>query len=168
MGKSTWSTADTKITLGLFGSTIGAAGWILGATFELMSATKQTADMLLDIVVVLSCAFGVMLTGVFIWALYLSGRRLSCFLVIETLLGASFVFGVVAVAWMHARGVLPLILGAHVGSGQPGNELWVTIGRWLPPEIVWAAPLLILVTMLVFWWPPLRRRMFGLLIQRGT
>jgi hypothetical protein len=170
MAKHSWSKYDTGITLALFGGTVGAAGWILGAALELTAAPVQPAGMLLDIVVVLLCAAGVMLTGVFIWGLYLSGRRLSGFFMMESLLGSSLVFGIVAVGWMHARGVLALAVAGHGGHGQPGNEIWEAIGRHAPQELAYAAPLIILGVMAAIWWPPFRRRMFGAYthIQRGA
>jgi hypothetical protein len=170
MAKLSWSNYDTWMTLALFGGTVGAAGWILGAALELAAAPVQPAGILLDIVVVLLCAVGVMLTGVFIGGLYLSGRRLSGFFMIESLLGTSLVFGIVAVGWMHARGVLALAVAGHGGHGQPGNEIWEAIGRHAPPELAYAAPLILLGMMTAIWWPPLRKRMFGASthIQRGT
>jgi len=170
MAKHSLSRYDWGITLGLAGGTIGAAGWIFGAALELMEAPGQPAGIFLDILVVLLCAVGVMLTGVFVWRLYLSGRRLSGFFVIETLLGASLVFGTLAILWMHARGVLALAVGGRAESGQPGNEVWETIGRHVPPEIVYAVPLIILGMMAAILWPPFRRRLFGVYthVQRGT
>jgi hypothetical protein len=170
MAKDSRSRYGLGINLGLFGGTLGAAGWILGAAFELMAAPAQPAGILLDILVVLSCAIGVMLTGVFVWCLYLSRRRLSGFFVIETLLGASLVFGMLAIVWMHARGVLALAIGGHTESGQPGNEVWETIARHVPQEIVYTVPLIILGVMAAIWWTPLRRSLFGVHthIQRGT
>ena len=170
MAKQSWSKYDTGITLALFGATVGAAGWILGAALEPTAAPVQPAGMLLDIDVVLLCAAGVMLTGVFIWRLYLSGRRLSGFFVIESLLGTSLVFGTIAVGWMYARGVLALAVAGHGGHGQPGNEIWEAIGRHTPQELAYAAPLIILGMMAAIWWPPFRRRMFGAYthIQRGA
>ncbi len=164
MAKLYWSRYDTGMTLALFGATVGAAGWILGAALELTAAPVQPAGILLDIVVVLLCAVGVMLTGVFIWGLYLSGRRLSGFFMIESLLGTS---------WMHARGVLALAVAGHGGPlqhGQPGNEIWEALGRHAPQELAYAAPLIILGMMAAIWWPPIWKRMFGAYthIQRGT
>jgi hypothetical protein len=161
MSKHSWSKYDTGMTLALFGATVGAAGWILGAALELTAAPVQPAGMLLDIDVVLLCAAGVMLTGVFIWALYLSGRRLSGFFMIESLLAASVIFGIVAVGWMHARGVLALAVAGHGGQGQPGNEIWEAIGRHAPQELAYAAPLIILGMMAAIWWPPFRKRISG-------
>jgi hypothetical protein len=161
MAKHSWSKYDTLFTLVLFGGTVGAAGWILGVALELAAAPVQPAGLLLDIVVVLLCAVGVVLTGVFVWGLYLSGRRLSGFFMMESLLGSSLVFGIVAVAWMHARGVLALAVAGRGEHGQPGNEIWEAIGRHAPPELAYAAPLIILGMMAAIWWPPFRKRMFG-------
>jgi hypothetical protein len=170
MAKLSRSNNDTWMTLALFGGTVGAAGWILGAALELTAAPVQPAGILLDIVVVLLCAVGVMLTGVFIWGLYLSGRRLCGFFMIESLLGTSLVFGIVAVGWMHARGVLALAVAGHGGHGQPGNEIWEAIGRHAPQELAYAVPLILLGLMAAIWWPPFRKRIFGANahIQRGT
>jgi hypothetical protein len=161
MAKHFWSKFDTGMTLALFGGTVGAAGWIYGAALELTAAPVQPAGMLLDIVVVFLCAVGVMLTGVFIWGLYLSGRRLSGLFMMESLLGSSLVFGIVAVGWMHARGVLALAVAGHGGHGQSGNEIWEAIGRHAPQELAYAAPLIILGMMVAIWWAPFRKRMFG-------
>ena len=160
MSKHSWSKYDTGITLALFGATVGAAGWILGAALELTAAPVQPAGMLLDIVVVLLCAGGVVLSGVLIWGLYLSGRRLSGFFMMESLLGSSLVFGIIAVGWMRARGVLALAVAGHGGDGQPGNEIWEAIGRHAPQELAYAAPLIILGMMAAIWWAPVRKRMF--------
>ena len=170
MAKYSWSKCDTGITFGLFGGAVGAAGWILGVANELLSAPAPPAGIGLDILVVCLCAVGVLMMGVFVWCLYLSGRRLRVAFVIETLLGASLVFGTLALMWVHARGVLPLAVGGHGGSGQPGNEIWEAIGRDLPPEIAYAAPLLILGLMALIWWPRSRKRLLGSYahVQRGT
>ena len=58
-----WSKYDTRITLALFGGTLGAAGWIFGAAGELMGAPAPPAGILVDILVVILCAVGVLLTG---------------------------------------------------------------------------------------------------------
>lgn len=173
MAKPSWSKHDTLITLALFGATGGAAGWILGAALELSAAPVQPAAILLDITVVLFCALGVVLTGVLIWGLYLSGCRLSGFFMIESLLGSSLAFGIVAVAWMHARGILAIAVAGHGGPsqyGQPGNAIWEAIGRHAPQELAFAAPLIILGMMAAIGWTPIRRRMFGdhLHVQRGA
>ena len=89
---------------------------------------------------------------------------------IEALLGPSLVFGTLAILWMHARGVLALAVGGRAESGQPGNQVWEAIGRHAPQEIAYAVPLIILGIMAAIWWPPVRKRMFGVYthIQRGT
>src|SRR5262245_43871438 len=170
MAKHSWSKRDTLNTLSLFGGAVGAAGWILGVANELLSVPVPPAGIGLDILVVCLCAVGVLMMGVFVWCLYLSGRRLQVALIIETLLGASLVFGTLALMWIHARGVLPLAVRGYGGSGQPGNEVWEEIGRDLPPEFAYVAPLLILGLMALIWWPRSRKRLLGSCahIQRGT
>ncbi len=91
---------DWGITLGLAGGTIGAAGWIFGAAIELAADPSDSVGTL-DILVVLLGAMGVMLTGFLLWCLYLSRRKISVFFVIEALLGASLVFGTLAILWMQ-------------------------------------------------------------------
>jgi hypothetical protein len=117
------------------------------------------AVSLLDVVIVLLCAGGVALTGTFLWYFYLSGRRLSTLVVLETLLGASLVFGMFALLWMDARGVLNFVT-TRADEGQPGVEL---LYRIIPPrkEYVYAVPLIILALMAVVCWPPLQRWMFA-------
>jgi hypothetical protein len=170
MAKHSWSKGDTLITLGLFGGTVGAAGWIFGVAIELLSAPAPPAGIHLDILMVCLGAVAVLITGVFVWCLYLSGRRLRVAFIIETLLGASLVFGTLALMWIHARGVLTLAVRGYGGSGQPGNEVWEAIGRDLPPEFAYAAPLLILGLMALIWWPRSRKRLLGSYahVQRGT
>jgi len=176
MAKHSWSKYDWGLTVALAGGTFGAAGWIFGAAYELDAARSgvSTAAMrwvwifgaaselnpapaesvgILDVLVVFSCAVGVVLTGVFLWCVYLSGRRLSVFVVGQTLLGASFLFGTVAIWWMHTRGVLALAVDAN------GNY---------PQEIAYAAPLIILGMMAAMWCPPFRRWFDHTPVQRGT
>ena len=170
MAKYSWSISDTRITLGLFGGAVGAAGWIFGVANELLWAPAPPAGILLDILMVCLGAVGVLMVGVFLWCIYLSGRRLQVAFIIETLLGASLVFGTLALMWIHARGVLTLAVRGNGGSGQPGNEVWEAIGRDLPPEIAYAAPLLILGLMALIWWPRSRTRLLGSCVhlQRGA
>jgi hypothetical protein len=153
-----------------FGGTLGAAGWIFGAAIELMGAPQKPAGIDVDIQMVLLCAAGVVLCGCFLGCLSLAGLRLSRFFVCETLLGASFVFGTAAIVWMHARGVLTLAVRGDGFRGQPGNEIWEAMGRHVRPEMAYAAPALILGLMAAAWWPPARRRLFGIdtPIPRGT
>jgi hypothetical protein len=148
-------------TSALFGGSLGAAGWIFGAALELRGAPQKPAGIDLDIQVVLLCAAGVVLCGFVLGCLSLAGLRLSTFLVWETLLGASFVFGTAAIVWMQARGVLTLAVRGYAFRGQPGNEIWEAIGRHVRPELAYAAPVIILGLMAVAWWPPARRRLFG-------
>jgi hypothetical protein len=170
MAKYTWCNCDTRITLGLFGGAVGAAGWIFGVANELLSAPAPPAGILLDMLIVCLGAVGVLLMGVFLWCLYLSGRPLPVAFIIEMLLGASLVFGTLALMWMHARGVLTLVVRGNGGRGQPGNEIWEAIGRDLPPEFAYAPPLLILGLMALIWWPRSRARLLGsdAHVQRGT
>jgi hypothetical protein len=67
MSKDSISQCDRGIKLALFGGTLGAAGWIFGAAFELMEAPARPAGIFLDILVVFLCAVGVLLTGFFVW-----------------------------------------------------------------------------------------------------
>jgi hypothetical protein len=174
VAQRSWSKYDSGITLALFGVTLGADGWILGAAFGLLTgaaqAQPQPAGIGWDILVVFLCALGVPLAGVFLWRFYLSGRRLSRFFVIETLLGSSFVFGTCAIVWMHARGVLALAVAGSAETGQPGDAIWIALSRHLPPELTYAAPLIILALMAAAWWPPCRKRLFGAdaHLQQGT
>jgi hypothetical protein len=165
--------SNMEFSLQLFAGSIGAAGWILGAAVELMGAPGLPQAPSSDVDVVLLCAGGVLLTGFVIWLLFLCGRRLSVFWIGELLLGASLVFGTMAIVWMDVRGVLPLATAGHGGSlfhGQPGNEIWEAIGRRLPPKLAYAVPLLLLGLMAAAWWPPLRRRLFAgrPFVQRGS
>jgi hypothetical protein len=91
MSNQSMSTYDWKITLGLAGGTIGAAGWIFGAAFALVAAPSDSVGIL-DILVVFLCAMGVVLTGFVVWRLFHSRRKLSVFFVIEALLVTSFDF----------------------------------------------------------------------------
>jgi hypothetical protein len=170
MAKYSWSKRDTLMTLGLFGGAVGAAGWILGVANELLWAPAPPAGIILDMLMVCLGAVGVLMMGVFVWCLYLSGRRLRVAFIIETLLVASLVFGTLALVWIHARGVLPVAVKGYGGSGQPGNGVWEAIGRDLPPELAYAAPLLILGFMALIWWPRSRKRLVGSYahVQRGT
>jgi hypothetical protein len=167
---STQKHAPPMSPLALVGGTLGVAGWIFGAALELMGAPQKPAGLDLDIQVVLLCAAGVVLSGCFLGCLTLAGRRLSKFLMWETLLGASFVFGTAAIVWMQARGVLTLAVRGYAFRGQPGNEIWEAIGRHVRPEFAYAVPVIILALMAAACWPPARRRLFGIdkPIPRGT
>ncbi|HET6325709.1 MAG TPA: hypothetical protein VFG04_13605 [Planctomycetaceae bacterium] len=145
-----------------FGGTLGAAGWIFGIAFELMGAPQKPAGVELDIQVVLLCAAGVVLFGFFLGCLSLAGLRLSTFLIWQTLMGASFIFGTAAIMWLQSRGVLTLAVRGYAFKGQPGNEIWEAIGRHVRPEFAYAAPALILGFMAAAWWPPLWRALLGI------
>jgi hypothetical protein len=170
VAKDSLSKSDLRIGAALFGSTVGAAGWIVGAALELLSAPAPPPGILLDVLVVLCCATTVLLIGLFVWRLYLAGRRLNVLFVVETLLGASLMLGTVALVWMDARGVLSLVVLSNADSGQPGNEIWQAIGRHVPPKLVYLVPLVILGLMGAVWWSPVRRRILTgqTHIQRGT
>jgi hypothetical protein len=172
MAHRPWSKYDSGITVALFGATLGAAGWILGAAFGLLTGAAQPrpAGIGWDILVAFSCAAGVGLVGVWLWCMYLSGRRLSRLFVIGTLLGSSFVFGTFALVWMHVRGVLALAVLGSADTGQPGDAIWIALSRRLPPELAYAAPLILLALMAAAWWPPSRKRLLGTNahLQRGT
>src|SRR5262245_60166108 len=121
MAKPLWTKHDTGITIGLFGGAVGAAGWIFGMLLELNAAPPpQPASMDVDMFVVLSCAVGVLFTGAFVWGLYLFRLRLNHLFVMETLLGASVVFGTLAILWLDTRGLLPIVTAGRSGMGQPG------------------------------------------------
>jgi hypothetical protein len=169
MAKFLWSKSDTNTTIALFGGAVGAAGWIFGMVLELNAAAPpQPANIGVDFFVVLLCAVSVLFTGVFVWCLYLFGCRLSLLLVTETLLGASVVFGTLAILWIDARGLLPVVVAGRSGMGQLGNEIWEAIGRHVPPKIVYAVPLILLGMMGAISRPPCRRRWFSGDVQRGT
>lgn len=136
---------------------MGSAGWIIGIGVGLLKAPDTPADILLDVVVVFLLASGVLLTGVIIWCLYLSGRRLRVLFVVEALLAASLVFGTIALVWVHARGVLPLAVTGDATGGQP----WESLARTLPPELAYAAPGLIGSLMVFLWWFSHRKQSLG-------
>jgi hypothetical protein len=119
------------------GGTLGAAGWILGASEELASAGSST-----DANIVRLCAGGVFLVGGVMWLLWLTGRRLNVLLVVEILLGASFIFGTAALGIMQSRGVLALAVDS---SGK------------YPEWLAYSAPVAILAIMAIILIPPIRR-----------
>jgi hypothetical protein len=166
MAPDSWTKYDGRVRIALLGGSIGAAGWILGAVDELVAEKAG----LLDIGVVVLCALGVLLTGFVLWRSYVAGRRLSTFWMIEALLGASFVFGMLAVCWMDARGVLAFATSAQADHGQPGNQIWEALARHTPARFAYAAPVILLAMMALVCWHPLRRRMLGAHthIQRGA
>jgi len=158
MANRLWSKSDTFTTVAFFGGTVGAAGWIFGMVLELLAAPPQPVDTGEDIFVVLLCAGAVLVTGVFVWSLYLIGRRLSHLFVTEALLGASLVFGTLALVWIDARGLLPVVMAGRSGLGQPGNEIWEEIGRHVPSQLAYAVPLILLGMMAAIWCFPVTRR----------
>jgi hypothetical protein len=168
MAKPLWSKTDTVMTVALFGGTLGATGWIFGMVLELLAAPAQPADIGEDILVVLLCAGGVLLTGIFVWCLYLFGRRLSHLIVMEVLLGASLVFGTLALIWIDARGLLPVVMAGRSGMGQAGNEIWEEIGRQIPPQLAYTVPLILLSMMAAIWRFPVTRGGRSGHFQRST
>jgi hypothetical protein len=148
MSISKYDVGIAKCLLGAGGC--GAAGWIYGAAENLTLAGAPA----LDVVVVLSCAAAVFLTSVFWVCHYFSGRRQNAFVVVQSMLGASLVFGTIAVSWMHARGTLVLALDPN---------------KRFPPALAFLAPLLILALMAALCWPPIRRRSFRVAhLRRGA
>jgi len=127
------------ISLVWIGISFGAAGWILGASEELV-----WAGLGVDAAYVLLCAAGVLLTGGILWWLTLVGRRLSLWIAMEVLLGASFVFGVSALWIMRLRGVVAFAVDSS--------------GRY-PEGLAYAAPVAVLAIMAVLWCPPVRKRL---------
>jgi hypothetical protein len=126
-------------SLGFLGGTFGAAGWILAASQELAWAGCGTEAAL-----VLLCATGVLLSGGALWCLWLAGRRLNLFVVIELLLGASFAFGVLAVWIMRMRGVTAFAIDS---SGK------------YPKGLAYAAPAILIVITACLWFTPIRKRL---------
>ena len=131
----------------ILGATAGAGGWIYGASENLASAgCAAEADQ------VLLCAGGVWLSGGIVWLLWLASRRLSLLFVMDVLLGASFVFGVLALWIMHSHGVL--VLAVHPSGKYP---------QWL----AWAVPVLIFGVLAGTWYPPIRRRLLRTKLERN-
>ena len=162
-----WTKHDTGITIGLLGGAVGAAGWIFGMLLEL-NAADAPRPANIDMFLVLSCAAAVLFTGAFVWGLYLFGLRLNHLFVMETLLGASLVFGTLAILWLDTRGLLPIVTAGRSGMGQPGNEIWEEIGHHVPPQMVYAVPLILLGMMAATWCLPFARRWLSGHLQRGT
>jgi hypothetical protein len=157
------------MTVALFGGAVGAAGWIFGMVLELNAATSpRPAEIGDDIFVVLLCASAVLLTGTVVWCLYLVDCKLSHMLVTQSLLGASLVFGTIALLWIDVRGLLPIVTAGRSGMGQPGNEIWEALGRDLPPRFVYIVPLVLLGMMAANWRLPVARRWLSGHFQRGA
>lgn len=159
MAEHSRTVSDMHAALGLSGGSLGAAGWILGAAIEIQMAPGLPQATTLDLFVVVLCASGVLLTGAIIWCLYLSGRRLSVVAITNTLLGASIGFGTLAIVWIDVRGLLPQAVRGFGGRGQPGNEIWESLGRHVSPQMVYAVPVLILLVMGFINWPPIGRHL---------
>jgi len=126
-------------SIAFIGATYGAAGWILGAGEQLASAGHGT-----DAALVRLCAAGVLLSGGIMWVLWLAGRRLNLFVVIELLLGASFTFGLLALWIMRVRGVVALAIDSSGGY---------------PEGLAYAAPIALLAIMAILCWSPIRKRL---------
>ena len=133
-------------SLSLIGGTLGAAGWILGASSELTWAGQVTEAAL-----VLLCAVGVLLTGGAMWLLWWWGRSLNALVVIDVLLAASFAFGVLALWIMRSRGVVAFAIDSD------GNY---------PEWLAYAAPVVLLAFMAITWYPPIRRRLQQTKLER--
>jgi hypothetical protein len=114
-----------------------------------------------DIWLVYCCAGIVFLVGLLLAVSGLFGLRLSRVFVCETLLGASFVFGTIALVWIDAHGVLPLAVFGSADDGQPGSEIWVWLTRHLPACLAYGAPVLLLAFMAATWWPRSRKWFLG-------
>jgi hypothetical protein len=125
----------------MLGATGGAAGWIIGAQQNLVAAGRSA-----DAAVVLWCAVAVFMIGGILWLLWLAGCRFNMLLIVNLLLGASIIFGALALWIMHARGVLALAIDPS--------------GRY-PEWLAWAAPVILLVMMAATWCPPTRRWLMG-------
>lgn len=125
-----------SISMTFLGGTLGAAGWILGASLQLELAGYHS-----DAVSVLWCAVGVFVIGCLMWCRFLIVRTINQFVLIEVLLGASFAFGVAALWIMRNNGVVAFAVNA---SGK------------FSEAFAYAAPVTILVMMACLWLPPIR------------
>jgi len=126
-------------SIACLGGTIGAAGWILGASWQLERAGLR--PIAID---VLWCAAGVLLVGGVMWCLWLIQRKINVFALIQVLLGASCVFGVAALGIMGNQGVVAFAVDA---SGQYSEAF------------AYAAPAALLAIMACLWLPPIRKGM---------
>ena len=153
------------IWLALLGGSIGASGWILGMAFGLVrgaaAARPRPAGIDSDIAVVFWCALAVFVCGVLLQLRSLFGWKLSRVFLWEALLGASVVFGTIALVWMDVRGVLPLAVLGSANDGQPGSEIWVYLSRHLPTRLAYGAPLCVLALMAAAWWSRTRIWLLG-------
>jgi hypothetical protein len=135
-----WSSKTFETSPIILGGTAGAAGWIYGASENLARAGCMAEARL-----VFLCAACVVLTGGIIWLLWLVGCRLSALLVIDLLLGASFLFGVLALWVMQSRGVLAVAIDPPAGR--------------YPEWLAWTAPVVLLIVMGITWFAPVRKRL---------
>jgi hypothetical protein len=114
--------SDWRVWSALIGGTAGAAGWIYGALDNLLAAPAGSVQVP-DLLVVLLCFTAVLSTGVVLLRVYASGRAMTNLFAIRVLLGASLLFGTVALLWLHARGVLAFALQGYADRYQPGGEI---------------------------------------------
>jgi hypothetical protein len=153
------------LSLALLAGSIGAAGWIFGMAFGLLwgaaDARPRPAGIDSDIAVVFWCALAVLFCGVLLQLLSRFGWRLSRVFLWEALLGASVVFGTIALVWLDVRGVLPLAVLGSANDGQPGSEIWVFLSRHLPTRLAYGAPVCVLALMAAAWWPRTRKWLLG-------
>jgi hypothetical protein len=136
-----WENRTVNFSIAIIGGTAGAAGWIYGAAENLAQAGCRGEAQL-----ALFCDGGVILTGGILWLLWLAGCRLSVPLITDILLGASFVFGVLAIWIMHLHGVLVLAL-------DPSGKY--------PEWLAWLAPIVLLVIIAITRYPPAHKWMLG-------
>jgi hypothetical protein len=134
-----WQGRTFVVSLAILGATAGTGGWIYGASEELASGGRGA-----DATLVLLCAAGVWLTGGVLWLLWLAGLRLNLLVVMNVLLGASSVFGVLALWIMRWRGVVAFAIDS---SGK------------YPEWLAYAAPVALLAVMAMTWYPPIRKRL---------
>ncbi len=145
-----WNFSESRTFEGaaiIFISAVAAGGWIYGASDNLASVGCQA-----DARLALLCDGGVILTGGIISLLWLAGRRLSTLAIINVLLAASFVFGVLALWIMHAHGVLAIAL-------DPAGKY--------PEWLAGAVPVLLLLIMASTWYPAARRRLQRRALERS-
>lgn len=106
--------------------TTGAAGWILGAGCNLLRSDHAEVAR-----PVFLCASGVLLIGGILWSLWLAGRRLHLFALIQMLPGASVVLGMAAIWIMRARGVVRFAV-------DPSGDYPVLTSVWVPRRCIFA------------------------------
>jgi hypothetical protein len=136
---SAWQNKTTVVSAAMFGATVGAAGWIYGASEELAEAGHGAEAAL-----VLWCAAGVWLTGGLLWLLWLCGCKLNLLIAMNVLFGASFVFGVLALWIMRAHGVAAFAIDSA--------------GKY-PEWLAYVAPAALLACWALTWYPRIRKRL---------